>query len=73
MKNTETPSRFSYQSMFEIQSLHLLRWAKVLKPEVYVRLAEEVQKRNAAGYNRPDDVCRGTEIDSIVFNIQLNS
>ena len=67
---TTTVSRYDFPKMYAIQSQHLLRWAKILKPEVYLLVAEEVCHRNAKGYNRPEDVCRGTDIDNIVSNIQ---
>lgn len=71
MKYENSP--FTFSQAFGIQARDISRWAKVLTPEAYMKLIDEVLKRNAEQvYESPYDVLRGQDIDSIVHRITMN-
>lgn len=45
-------------------------WASILKPEVFAKVEEAVLKTNNPLPQNPYDVCRGTDIDAFVHNLQ---
>ena len=62
-------SSFTFKEAYEVQISDICRWAKVLTTEAYLKLLQQVMERNSKGYNSPYDVCRGTDISTIVANL----
>jgi hypothetical protein len=66
-------SDFTIQDGLAVQTEHLLRWQKLLKPEVYKKVYEKAQQMNTylresnSGYS----VWRGTFIDNYILNLSF--
>jgi len=63
----------TFQEAFSIQIEHLAQWSKVLNPESYCKLIEEVKKRNSIGYDDPYEVTRGNGLTNIIENMLLQN
>jgi hypothetical protein len=61
---------FTMDQAFEYQDKHLAEWELVLKPEIYEVLHRRVKAKNTPEITSPWDVCRGTSIDQILFDIR---
>jgi len=59
---------FTIKKALEIQEEQLKEWRLVLNTKAYETLMEEVNLRNSMGYKNADEVCRGVDICTIVYN-----
>ena len=65
-----TMKTFSMEDGLKVQEQDLIKWKQLLRPEVYAKVLEAVERQNAelkskwanAGY----EVCRGVDIANIV-------
>lgn len=54
-----------------IQTSQLQRWEKLLKPEVFKRVARAARRNNSKAKNGYE-ICRGTQIEEIILNLKVN-
>jgi hypothetical protein len=67
MSDTKT---FTVQDGLEVQAAHLVFWAELLKPYIFIRLKAAVKEATEAKELKTGhDVPRGTDIDSWIKNI----
>lgn len=65
----KTDLEFTVADGLKVQSEHLARWAKLLKPEIYAKVAEEAARQNQRRMDSGLDVWRGTDINQFVMNL----
>lgn len=68
-QKTMSNETFTVEKALKIQAEQLEGWKQVLNTETYMRIENEIEIRNASGYNRAGDVIRGTEIAGLVYKI----
>jgi hypothetical protein len=61
---------FTLEEALQIQDSDLRWWSIVLKEEVYNEVHRIVKQRNK-GVTNPFQICRGSEISTIVHNIGM--
>lgn len=64
---------FNHAEALAIQRQHLKMWASILKPEIFAKVEEAVLAKNDPMPIDPYNVCRGTDIDAIVHNMQVRT
>jgi hypothetical protein len=62
---------FTMDDALKIQMDNLKQWKKVLNQSTYIKLLDEVIILNNKGYSSPYDVCRGSDITSILQNLMI--
>jgi len=60
----------TFERAFEIQKEQLAHWKFLLNERTYSLVEKEIELRNKAGYKRPIDVFRGSDIDTFIRNIK---